>query len=83
MFFVYIIYSASRDRYYVGYTGDDLDNRMEKHNTNHAGYTGGLGDWKLKYQESFPDKQQAIRREKEIKLRKSRKYIEELIEKAG
>ena len=32
MFYVYILYSESADRYYVGHT-DDPDRRLEEHNT--------------------------------------------------
>jgi len=30
--------------YYVGYTCDDLKERLRKHNTNHKGYTGRAND---------------------------------------
>ncbi len=45
------------------------------------GFTGGLGDWILKYIEEFETKKEAMNREQEIKKKKSRKYIEFLIEK--
>jgi len=32
MYFTYIIYSKSKDKYYVGYT-HDLKLRLERHNT--------------------------------------------------
>lgn len=36
-----------KDRYYVGHTGDDLEKRLSKHNSNHKGFTGGQGDWQV------------------------------------
>ncbi len=32
---LYILYSATRDSYYVGITGDDLIGRLRRHNSNH------------------------------------------------
>jgi putative endonuclease len=63
----------------VGYTGDELTNRVKKHNTNHKGFTGNTGDWVLKYAEPFDTKSDAMKREKEIKDWKSKVRIEQLI----
>ena len=78
-FYVYILFSISRNSYYVGYTGDELEKRLRKHNTDHKGFTGHLADWKLKYSETFNTKSDAMKREKQIKHWKSRKLIEKLI----
>ena len=77
--FIYIIYSAAIDRYYVGMTSQNPKERLAKHNTNHKGFTGKSNDWVIKYQESFPCKRKALMREKEIKKRKSKKKIMALI----
>ena len=71
------------DRYYVGYTGDLIAERLRKHNSNHKGYTGKTNDWEVVYKELFKCKNSAILREMEIKRQKSRKYIEDLIGLAG
>ena len=76
---MYILFSVIKNRYYVGYTGDDLTERIRKHNTNHKGFTGKTGDWVLKYHEAFETKAAAMKREVEIKSWKSRKLIERLI----
>ena len=78
-FQVYIIYSASLDKFYVGYTGDENNSRLHKHNANHKGFTGKRSDWIVKYIEPFEKKTGAMLREKEIKNWKSRKKIELLI----
>ncbi|MBS1635625.1 MAG: GIY-YIG nuclease family protein [Bacteroidetes bacterium] len=78
-FTVYILFSSKLNKYYVGYTGDALEERVRKHNSDHKGFTGGIGDWVLKYKENFATKLEAIAREKEIKRWKSRKLIERLI----
>ncbi len=82
MFFVYILYSSSRNRYYIGSTSD-LGKRLAKHNTNHKGFTGKVGDWTTVYTERFNSRSQALTRESQIKSWKSRKMIEKLIEAAG
>ncbi|MES2651803.1 MAG: GIY-YIG nuclease family protein [Bacteroidota bacterium] len=78
MFHVYILFSIKRNRYYVGFT-NDLERRVKTHNTNHKGFTGHTGDWKLVYQEVFNKKEDAAFKEKLIKNWKSRKLIEKLI----
>jgi len=79
MFTTYILYSISRDRYYIGSTGDQLTERIRKHNSHHKGFTGKTGDWQLKYSEAFTSRELAYQREREIKAWKSRKRIESLI----
>ena len=78
-FHVYILFSAAADRYYVGFTGDELQGRLRKHNSNHKGFTGKCNDWVIVYKELFEHKQDAMQREKEIKNWKSRIKIKELI----
>ena len=78
MHFVYILYSESRDKYYVG-SCEDVSKRLVKHNTNHSGFTGKTGDWVIKWTEEHIDKSSALKREKQIKAWKSIKMIEKLI----
>ncbi len=78
-FHVYILFSAQKNKYYIGYTGDELTERLRKHNTNHTGFTGKTGDWKIVYTEVYLTKEEAYKREREIKSWKSRKKIEKLI----
>ncbi|HLP49615.1 MAG TPA: GIY-YIG nuclease family protein [Chitinophagales bacterium] len=79
-FNVYILYSSSINSYYVGYTGDDLTERLRKHNSNHTGYTGRASDWQIVYTQPFEEKKQAMLREKQIKAWKSRSRIEKLVQ---
>lgn len=79
-YFVYIIYSASIDKFYIGYSAD-LKERLRKHNTNNKSYTGKTNDWEIVFSEKFASKAKAMAREKQIKYWKSRKRIEVLIQK--
>ena len=63
-FFVYIIYSEKFDVYYKGFT-EDLNSRLEFHNTNKSKYTSGKGPWKLMYHEKFDSRSEAMKREKQ------------------
>ncbi len=76
---VYIIYSASLNKFYIGYTGEEIDVRLKKHIANHKGFTGKKIDWEVKYTEEFISKHDAMKREKEIKSWKSSLKIEQLI----
>jgi len=78
-YIVYILYSSSRDKYYIGSTGDDLSERLRRHNSNHAGFTGKGNDWILVYKMEYQDKATALKMEKLIKSWKSRKKILALI----
>jgi putative endonuclease len=76
---LYILYSASTDKYYIGHTCDTLEDRLRRHISNHKGFTGKANDWQVVYSEIYSEKGEAYRRELEIKSWKSRKRIEELI----
>jgi putative endonuclease len=80
--YTYILYSSKIDRYYVGST-DDIQWRLERHNLGWGRYTNRGVPWKLVYYESYKTKAEAIKREKEIKMKKSRVYIEKLIHAGG
>jgi putative endonuclease len=78
-FYVYILHSFSLDRYYIGHTGDDLQERLRKHNSNHKGFTGKVDNRAIVYSKMYATKIAAYQREREIKAWKSRKKIEQLI----
>jgi len=77
-FYVYIIYSKSKNKYYVGYT-QNLSLRLIYHNDGWTKSTKSGIPWILVYSEKFKSRSDAMKREKEIKRMKSRKYIESLI----
>ena len=75
---VYILFSSSKNRYYIGYTSD-LEERITRHNQKSKGFTGNVNDWKVVYTENYTSKETANKRELQIKSWKSRIKIEELI----
>jgi putative endonuclease len=79
MWTFYILFSISRSKYYIGYTGDNIEQRLRRHNSNHKGFTGSVNDWKVVYTEMFEEKRAAHKREREVKNWKSRGRVERLI----
>ncbi|MFC3881955.1 GIY-YIG nuclease family protein [Algoriphagus namhaensis] len=78
--FFYILSSKQIDKYYLGHTCEDLTSRIQKHLTNHKGFTAKTKDWKLVYFEEYPTKSEAYQRERHVKSWKSKKKIIELIQ---
>jgi putative endonuclease len=83
-FTVYILYSESADKYYIGHTAD-LQTRLQQHNdlyvSSHTSkFTLKNGPWKLVHsEEGFATRPDAMKREREIKGWKSRVMIRKLI----
>ena len=82
-FTVYILFSQKSNRYYIGFTGEVLAQRLKKHLTNHSGFTGRAKDWVVAYEEYYVTKQEAFERERQIKGWKSSKMITELINRGS
>ena len=76
--FDYIIYSQTRDRYYIGSCAD-LDVRLNRHNAGATQSTKNGRPWKIVFHEDYSSKTEALKREIYLKRMKSRIYIEELI----
>ena len=77
----YILQSKNLDKFYIGYTTDSIENRIEKHNIGFYGvkkYTYTVDDWELFYSILCESRVQAIRIEQHIKKMKSRIYIHNL-----
>jgi len=78
MYYVYILRSELSRRYYIGYS-DAPDRRLLEHNSGKVKSTRPFRPWIKVYQEIYETETLAMKREKEIKLKKSRNYIEWLI----
>jgi putative endonuclease len=78
-YYTYIIKSQKTGKYYVG-SSEDAEKRLQQHNWSRTPSTKHGIPWKLVYKEEFGTRPDAVKREYEIKKKKSRKYIEYLIE---
>ena len=83
MFTMYILYSQSLAKFYIGFTGDSIEDRLAKHLSNHRGFTGKAKDWKVVYTEIFSTKAEAMKGESQIKGWKSNVRIKELIARSS
>jgi putative endonuclease len=79
MFTVYILYSPTLDRYYIGQT-EDFDSRFTWHKDKlfDGSYTSKANDWLIFFQLNCESRRQAVNVERHIKKMKSRNYIENL-----
>ena len=82
MFWVYILYSESYDKYYVGYT-NDLKRRLIEHNDlSENSFTSRFRPWVLSCSFEIGDDRGLARKvESHIKKQKSRNYIETIIKR--
>ena len=80
MFVAYILVSEKNGRFYIGHS-QNLEERVLAHNEGKVTATRNRGPWGCVYFEEFATKLEANRRELEIKKKKSRQYIEFLINK--
>jgi putative endonuclease len=81
MFWVYILQNPV-GKFYIGQT-EDLCKRVAEHNA--PGRDGvkftakGNGQWRLVWSESYASREEAMRREKQIKSMKSARWIRETL----
>ena len=68
MFYVYIIKSKKSNRLYTGFSSD-LKQRVKDHNSGKSPYTNRMRPWKLVYYEAYLSKEDAQKRERNLKLR--------------
>ena len=79
MYYIYILYSPSFDKYYVGYSSDPL-RRLTEHNTKPFNtYTSKYRPWFLKATFKCSEiEREAIWAERFIKKQKSRRLLQQL-----
>jgi len=79
MYTVYVLYSQSFDKIYIGFTSD-LEQRLISHNhPKNKGWTARFKPWVVIYTESCNEKSAAMRREAELKSFRGREFIRNLI----
>jgi putative endonuclease len=76
MYFVYSIYNAQNRKFYIGQT-KDLQERLKLHNEKaFKGYTARFdGLWILIYSEACETREDALKREKQLKSYRGREFI--------
>jgi len=78
MFQVYILYSKTTQRFYIGSTGNITD-RIHRHNNGQSKSTKTGTPWIIVYTETFVTRSEAMIREMELKSWKSHQRIAQLV----
>jgi putative endonuclease len=78
VFSVYILKNSITNKYYIGQTSD-IEKRLLNHNSGYSKSTKSGMPWKLVYSENFNTRQQALKRETELKKYKSRIMLDKII----
>jgi len=76
-FQVYILQSLTTNRYYVGQT-NNLEKRLDEHNSEMAGHTKKEQPWKLVWRKIVLTRNEAILLERKIKKRGAARFLEDL-----
>lgn len=79
MFIVYILKSSANNKYYIGQS-KDIEKRLVYHNSGYSKSTKAGIPWKLVYSENYNSRQEAMKRETELKKYKSRVMIEKIVD---
>ena len=81
MYYIYILYSVTADRYYVGHT-DNVERRLNEHNaSDRLTFTAKHRPWKLyAVFECSIVRNEALKMERFIKRQKSRRLIQRMID---
>jgi putative endonuclease len=70
MFYTYIIFSNTLDKYYTG-SCENIQNRLNDHLNSRSTFTKTAKDWIIVYFETFDSRSLAVKREMEIKKRRA------------
>ena len=76
MFYVYIFFSESKNRYYVGQT-NSISNRLERHNSGTQLATKYGVPWKIIIYFELETRSDAIIMEQKIKKRGAKRFLED------
>jgi putative endonuclease len=79
MYYVYVLKSLKDNKYYIG-SCSDVKKRLDFHNSKLQRSTRSRVPFILIYQEEFPDKILALKREKQIKAYKGGEAFKKMIE---
>ena len=79
MYKVYVLHSERYNKIYIGYT-KDIEQRFLSHNElGQKGWTINFRPWRIVLIESYASKENAMKREKELKWGKGREWIRKTI----
>jgi putative endonuclease len=77
MFTVYILYSGSLKKHYVGQC-EDIEGRLLRHNSGGVRWTKNGIPWTLSYKFPVETRSLAVQLERKIKKRGAKRYLEDI-----
>jgi putative endonuclease len=77
LFYIYVIYSQTLQRYYLGST-EIVEKRLQEHNSGKSLSTRAGIPWELIHTECFETRSEAMLRERKIKARGIGRYLADL-----
>ncbi len=78
MYWVYILRSQKDNKFYIGHT-NNLERRLEEHNSGKDKSTSWRKPFELYYSEQFDNRKEAVRREMFFKNMRNRTFFNKLI----
>jgi putative endonuclease len=83
VFTVYVLYSITHNKIYIGFTSN-LEARLASHNAEKGkGYTHAFRPWEVIHTEHFSIKAEAQNREKQLKSAKGREFVWNLVQSSN
>ncbi len=80
-YFTYVLHSDKFGKLYFGYS-KDLTKKLLEHNKGRVPSTKPYRPYRLIYSESFPIKEEAVKREKELKTSQGRRFLKQYIKQS-
>jgi putative endonuclease len=79
MYYIYILHSPAKDRFYIGSTSNPEGRLIAHNHPQNKGWTKRFQPWIMVYNEAFDSKSKALAREKLLKSYKNKDYLKKLI----
>ncbi|MCH7497516.1 MAG: GIY-YIG nuclease family protein [Candidatus Marinimicrobia bacterium] len=78
MHYLYILFSDSLDKFYVG-SSHNPETSLTYHNNSNKGWTKRGRPWRLVFQQGFPNRREAQKVERFVKTQKSTRFIQKVL----
>jgi putative endonuclease len=82
MYYTYILKSLKDGIRYVG-SGENVFERLRRHNKGDYRFTKGHRPWELIYKEEYVSRAEAMRKEKLLKSGQGRQFLDKFLDKAA
>jgi putative endonuclease len=79
IFTVYCLWSANHNKIYIGYTSNLIQRFISHNQLETKGFTPKYRPWIVAYSEVFYSKNEALKREKELKTSRGRAFLKNYI----